>query len=70
MLHTDNSNLNKLSYGFGILFVVIGGIQQYLTAYYNSNGMIGMGFEILILIYISILISNTFAPYFVLGGRV
>jgi len=65
MFQTDNSNLNKLSYGFAILFLVIGGIQQYITAYFNDNGMMGMGLEILIIIYISILIANSFTPYFV-----
>jgi len=65
MLYTDNSNLNKLSYGFAVLFLVIGGVQQYITAYFNDKGMMGMGFEILIIIYISILIANSFAPYFV-----
>jgi len=65
MFQTDNSNLNKLSYGFAVLFLVIGGIQQYITAYFNDKGMMGMGFEILIIIYISILVANSFAPYFV-----
>ena len=65
MFLTTNSNLNKLSYGFGILFIAIGGIQQYLTPYFKSLGEPNIGFNILLIIYISIFISNFLASFFI-----
>jgi MFS family permease len=65
MFLTTNHNLNKLSYGFAILFIAIGGIQQYLTPYFNSLGQSNVGFNILLIIYISIFLSNFSASFFI-----
>ncbi|KPA15911.1 Major facilitator superfamily MFS-1 [Candidatus Magnetomorum sp. HK-1] len=62
MLVTNNSDLNKLSYGFGILFLMGAGIQQFLTPYFINIGMPEMGFHMLIIIYSFILLTNFFAP--------
>ena len=65
MFLTTNHNLNKLSYGFGTLFIAVGGIQQYLTPYFNSLGQPNVGFNVLLIIYISIFISNFSASFFI-----
>jgi len=65
MFLTKNDNLNKLSYGFATLFIAVGGIQQYLTPYFNSLGQSNVGFNVLLIIYISIFISNFSASFFI-----
>jgi len=65
MFLTKNHNLNKLSYGFATLFIAVGGIQQYLTPYFNSLGQSNVGFNVLLIIYISIFISNFSASFFI-----
>ena len=65
MFLTTNHNLNKLSYGFGTLFIAVGGIQQYLTPYFNSLGQSNVGFNVLLIIYIFIFISNFSASFFI-----
>jgi len=64
-LLNQNQNINKLSYGFAFLFMTIGAILQYITPYFNQLGKEDIGFKILILLYISIFIANSFAPYFI-----
>ena len=65
MLITQNKNLNSLSYGFSILFIAVGGIQQYLTSYFNDLGEPSMGFNVLFIIYFAVFISNFYASYFI-----
>jgi MFS family permease len=64
-LLTENQNINKLSYGFAFLFMTIGAILQYITPYFNQLGKEDIGFKVLTLLYFSIFIANSFAPYFI-----
>jgi len=63
MLITNNPNLNKISYGFSFLFIAVGGIQQYLTSYFSSLGEPNMGFNILLILYFFVFLSNFYASY-------
>ena len=65
MFLSTNNNLNRLSYGFALLFIAIGGIQQYLTPYFNSLGQSNVGFNILLIIYTFIFLSNFSASFFI-----
>jgi MFS family permease len=65
MFFIDNNNLNKLSYGFALLFLVIGGFQQYLTVYFKQLGLEYLGYVALILVYVSIFITNLFVSHLI-----
>jgi len=65
MLLTNNPNLNKLSYGFALLFIAIGSILQYMTPYFYAEGYGNLGFKVLIILYACIFLANFFAPYFI-----
>lgn len=62
---TPNPNINRLSYGFALLFVAIGSILQYITPYFHAQGDESMGFHLLILLNFCIFLSNFTAPYFI-----
>ncbi|MBD3793443.1 MAG: hypothetical protein IE889_04690 [Campylobacterales bacterium] len=62
---TPNPNINRLSYGFALLFVAIGSILQYITPYFHAQGDESMGFYLLILLNFCIFLSNFTAPYFI-----
>jgi len=65
MFFSENSNLNKLSYGFAILFIAFGGIQHYLTHYFNSLEQPNVGFNILLIMYTSVFLNNFFVPFII-----
>ena len=65
MFLTPNHNLNKLSYGFALLFVAIGSILQYITPYFYAQGYEHLGFRLLSILYFFIFAGNFFAPYFI-----
>ena len=65
MFLTQNKNLNKLSYGFALLFIAIGSILQYITPYFHAQGYGNLGFKLLIILYGCIFLANFFAPYFI-----
>lgn len=65
MFLTQNKNLNKLSYGFALLFIAIGSILQYMTPYFYAGGYGNLGFKLLIILYACIFLANFFAPYFI-----
>ncbi|CAA6822266.1 MAG: Major facilitator superfamily MFS-1 [uncultured Sulfurovum sp.] len=65
MFLSNNPNLNKLSYGFALLFIAIGSILQYITPYFYAQGKEDMGFKILIILYFCIFTANFIAPYFI-----
>ncbi len=65
MLLTQNRNLNRLSYGFALLFIAIGSILQYITPYFHAQGYGNLGFRLLSILYGCIFLANFFAPYFI-----
>ena len=65
MFLTQNKNLNKLSYGFALLFIAIGSILQYITPYFHEQGYGNLGFRLLSILYGCIFLANFFAPYFI-----
>jgi len=64
-IFSNNPNLNRLSYGFALLFITIGSILQYITPYFYEMGDERMGFRVLIILYLGIFFANFFAPYFI-----
>ena len=65
MFLTQNQNLNRLSYGFALLFIAIGSILQYITPYFHEQGYGNLGFRLLSILYGCIFLANFFAPYFI-----
>jgi len=65
MFLTKNKNLNRLSYGFSLLFIAIGSILQYITPYFYAQGYGNLGFRLLSILYFFIFAGNFFAPYFI-----
>jgi len=65
MFLSKNSNLNKLSYGFALLFIAIGSILQYITPYFYVQGYGNLGFRLLSILYFFIFAGNFLAPYFI-----
>lgn len=46
------ADLKKLSWGFFFLFFGYNSVQQYLTNYFDQDGLYAVGFKVLILIYL------------------
>lgn len=67
-----NSNKNKspadlkfLGLGFFFVFIGYSGIQRYVAPFFSELGMHEVGFESLLLIYISFIIASPFAGIFI-----
>lgn len=58
---TPAQNLWYLNAGFALLFLFAGGLQQFLTAHYASTGHPNLGFHLLMVLYMTVFVVNTWA---------
>ncbi len=51
----------------GFLFILLGyaSIQQYTTTFFSEHGLTNLGFEALILVYLSFTLSSLFSSIFI-----
>lgn len=57
---TNPSHLNNLlnmNWGFGLLFLLAGSLQQFLTVHFAEMGIPDLGFKLLFVLYVSVILS-------------
>jgi len=57
-------NIHFLSWGFGFIFLAVGGIQQYITPIYENASIENFGYLVLMLVYCSATLGSFTAPIF------
>lgn len=62
---TKQQNLMYLNMGFALLFLFAGGFQQFLTAHFASVGKPNLGFNLLIVLYVTVLVVNTWSVHII-----
>ncbi|MCK5547575.1 MAG: MFS transporter, partial [Thermoplasmata archaeon] len=62
-------NVKLLAAGFALIFFGYNGTQQYITAHFESLGQFSLGFNILIVVYLSFMLTSPVSPVFVFRFR-
>lgn len=65
MKFSVNKEIKLLSLGFLLIFLGFNGVQQYITTFFSDIGLINLGFQSLILIYLFFTLFGPFSSIFV-----